>query len=71
MSRSQDGLSRSRRSRLQEAVVDVDEQLSRLHREDLAARLLAIGHVAARRMSPETKQRDHGRMLYDERGLPA
>ncbi len=39
--------------------------------DDLAGRLLAIGHRAAARMSPETKRLDHGTLLYDERGLPA
>jgi antitoxin VapB len=35
------------------------------------ARIQAIGHKTASRMSPETKRLDHGEMLYDERGLPA
>jgi antitoxin VapB len=39
--------------------------------DDLAARLLAIGHKTASWMSPEIKGLDHGEMLYDERGLPA
>ena len=49
----------------------VNERLARLQRDDLAARLLAIGHKTASRMSPETKGLDHGQLLYDERGLPA
>lgn len=49
----------------------VNERLARLQQDDLAARLLAIGHKTASRMSPEIKRLDHGKMLYDERGLPA
>jgi antitoxin VapB len=49
----------------------VNERLARLRQDDLAARLLAIGHKTASRMSPETKGLDHGQLLYDERGLPA
>jgi antitoxin VapB len=48
----------------------VNERLARLQRDDLAARLLAIGHKTASRMSPETMSLDHAQ-LYDERGLPA
>jgi hypothetical protein len=39
-------------------------------RGDLAARLLAIGHKTASRMSPEAKRLDHAALLYDEHGLP-
>ncbi|KQY07928.1 antitoxin [Mycobacterium sp. Root135] len=49
----------------------VDERLARLQRDDLAARLLAIGHETATRMTPEARQLDHGTMLYDEQGLPS
>ena len=49
----------------------VNERLARLQRDDLAARLLAIGHKTASRMSPETMSLDHAQVLYDERGLPA
>ena len=49
----------------------VRERLARLQQDDLAARLLAIGHETASRMSPETKAIDHGEMLYGERRLPA
>ncbi len=49
----------------------VHERLARLQRDDLAARLMAIGHRTAARMSPETKRLDHGALLYDDRGLPA
>ncbi|MDT5213394.1 MAG: antitoxin VapB [Mycobacterium sp.] len=49
----------------------VNERLARLQRDDLAARLLAIGHKTAGRMSPETMSLDHAQVLYDERGLPA
>ena len=40
-------------------------------KDDLAARLLAIGREAADRMSPETTELDHDALLYDDRGLPA
>lgn len=49
----------------------VDERLARLQQNDLAARLLAIGHETATRMSPEARQLDHGTMLYGEQGLPS
>ena len=49
----------------------VNERLVRLQQDDVAARLLAIGHKTARRMSPAAKQFDHAEMLYDDQGLPA
>ena len=49
----------------------VNERLARLQQDDLTARLLAIGERSASRMNPETRQLDHGTMLYDARGLPA
>jgi antitoxin VapB len=49
----------------------VNERLARLQSEGLAARLLAIGHKTASRMSPEAKRIDHADLLYDERGFPA
>ena len=58
-------------SQAQAVTTAVNERLARLQSEDLAARLLAIGHRAASRMSPETRQLDHGALLYDDRGLPA
>jgi antitoxin VapB len=58
-------------SQAQAVATAVSERLIRLQRDDLAARLLAIGHKTASRMSPETKRLDHGALLYDERGLPA
>ena len=48
----------------------VKERLARLQQDDLSARLLAIGHKTASRMSPEITRLLHGEMLYDERGLP-
>jgi antitoxin VapB len=51
--------------------VRLNERLIRLKRHDLAARLLAIGHKTASRMSAETRRADHDELLYDERGLPA
>ncbi|KZS70224.1 antitoxin [Mycobacterium kansasii] len=58
-------------SQAQAVATAVKERLARLQRDDLAARLLAIGHKTASRMNPETKRLDHAAMLYDERGLPA
>jgi antitoxin VapB len=51
-------------------AIAVNERLARLQQDDLAARLLAIGHKTASRMSAETKSLDHSELLYDERGLP-
>jgi antitoxin VapB len=58
-------------SQSQAVATAVKERLARLQKDDLAARLLAIGHKTANRMSPDTKALDHAALLYDERGLPA
>lgn len=58
-------------SQAQAVATAVRERLARLQRDDLAARLLALGQQAASRMSAETKRIDHAALLYDERGLPA
>ena len=58
-------------SQVQAVATAVNERLARLQRDDLAARLLAIGHKTASRMSAETKRLDHAALLYDDRGLPA
>lgn len=58
-------------SQAQAVATAVNERLARLQSDDLAVRLLAIGHRTAGRMSPATKQLDHAVLLYDERGLPA
>ncbi len=58
-------------SQTQAVATAVNERLARLQTDDLAARILAIGHQTASRMSPETKRLDHGELLYDDRGLPA
>jgi antitoxin VapB len=58
-------------SQAQAVATAVKERLARLQRDDLAARLLAIGHKTASRMSPEAERLDHAALLYDERGLPA
>jgi antitoxin VapB len=57
-------------SQTQAVATAVNERLARLQRDDLAARILAIGHKTASLMSPETKQLDHGKLLYDDQGLP-
>lgn len=58
-------------SQAQAVATAVNERLTRLQSDDLAARLMAIGRKTASRMNPETKQLDHAALLYDERGLPA
>lgn len=58
-------------SQAQAVAAAVRERLAHLQADNAAARLLAIGRRTAARMSPETKQLDHGTLLYDERGLPA
>ena len=58
-------------SQAQAVATAVSERLARLQKDDLVARLLAIGHITASRMSPEAKGLDHAELLYDERGLPA
>jgi antitoxin VapB len=49
----------------------VRERLARLEKDELAARLLAIGHKTASRMSADAKALNHGALLYDDRGLPS
>jgi antitoxin VapB len=58
-------------SQAQAVATAVNERLARLERDDVAARLLAIGHKTASRISPEAKRLDHAALLFDERGLPA
>ena len=58
-------------SQAQAVATAVNERLAKLEEDELATRLLAIGHKTATRMSPEGKQLDHGALLYDDRGLPA
>ena len=51
----------------------VRERLHRVRRErggDLAERLLAIGKDCAAHLKKPFRTMDHGKMLYDERGLP-
>ena len=57
-------------SQAQAVAVAVRERLARLEKDELAARLLAIGRKTASRMDADTEL-DHGRLLYDDRGLPA
>ncbi len=58
-------------SQAQAVSTAVNERLARLQQDELAARLLAIGHKTASRMSADFKDLDHADLLYDERGLPA
>jgi antitoxin VapB len=57
-------------SQAQAVATAVNERLARLQKDELAGRLLAIGHRTADRMSPEGKRIDHGALLYDDRGVP-
>jgi antitoxin VapB len=58
-------------SQAQAVATAVRERLARLESDELAARLLAIGHKAASRMSADAKTLDHGSLLYDDLGLPS
>lgn len=58
-------------SQAQAVATAVNERLASLRSDELASRLLSIGQKTASRMNPETKQLDHGALIYDERGLPA
>jgi antitoxin VapB len=54
-------------------TVSVRERLERLQRSDeqgVAERLLRIGRDTAARLPAETREVDHGELLYDESGLP-
>jgi antitoxin VapB len=58
-------------SQAQAVATAVRERLARLEKDELAARLLAIGHKSASRMSTDAKALDHGALLYDDQGLPS
>ena len=58
-------------SQAQAVATAVRERLARLEKDELAARLLAIGRKSANRMSADVKALDHGALLYDDRGLPS
>jgi antitoxin VapB len=53
-------------SQAQAVATAVRERLASLERDELAARLMAIGRRTAGRMSPETKKVDHGALLFDD-----
>src|SRR6185312_16128880 len=58
-------------SQAQAVATAVRERLARLEKDELAARLLAIGHKSASRMSADAEVLDHSALLYDDRGLPS
>ena len=58
-------------SQVQAVATAVRERLARLERDELAARLLAIGHKSASRMNADGKALDHSALLYDDQGLPS
>src|SRR4029078_11558527 len=57
-------------SQAQAVAAAVRERLARLEKDELAARLLAIGRKTAARMDADAEL-DHGGLRYDDRGLPA
>lgn len=61
-------------SKTQAVTVALRERLARLEKSSeegpLAAHIMAIGKDCASRLSPRTKRLDHGKFLYDEKGLP-
>ncbi len=67
-------LARSTGESMTEAVTQaLRERLQRLHHEQkmpLASRLLRIGRDCAAHLKKPFRAIDHGRMLYDEKGLP-
>ena len=58
-------------SQAQAVATAVEDRLACLREDDLTARLLAIGHRIASRMTADVAWVDHAEMLYDDRGLPA
>jgi antitoxin VapB len=61
-------------SMTQAVTIALEERLSRIEpkskRASLAQDLMDIGADCAKRLSSRTKRLDHGKLLYDERGLP-
>ncbi|MDG4663751.1 type II toxin-antitoxin system VapB family antitoxin [Mycobacterium sp. 236(2023)] len=57
-------------SQAQAVATAVRERLARVEQDDLSERLRVIGRETARRIAPESRTRDHGELLYDDRGLP-
>ncbi|CAJ1493946.1 type II toxin-antitoxin system VapB family antitoxin [[Mycobacterium] kokjensenii] len=55
-------------SHAQVVAAAVRERLVHLQADSAAVRFLDIGRRAAARMPEETKQLDHGALLYDDRG---
>lgn len=57
-------------SQAQAVATAVNERLAKLQKDDLAARLTALGRRTGRRMTADTKRLDHAAMLYHDEGLP-
>lgn len=53
-----------------EAVRERLERVKGKQGRGLAERLLEIGRDSARRLKEPYKSKDHGELLYDEKGLP-
>ncbi len=56
-------------SQAQAVATAVRERLAKLEKDDLAARVLALGRKTASRLRTDAEL-DHGALLYDDRGLP-
>lgn len=56
-------------SQAQAVATAVRERLANLEKDELAARLVAIGQKTASRLNAEAEL-DHGALLYDDQGLP-
>jgi antitoxin VapB len=53
-----------------EAVRERLKRVGRARKGELAKRLVAIGKDCAKHLPREARSLDHGKLLYDDRGLP-
>ena len=53
-----------------EAIRERLQRVGRTKKGELAERLVAIGKDCAKHLSGEAHSLDHGRLLYNEQGLP-
>ncbi|MBI4902397.1 MAG: type II toxin-antitoxin system VapB family antitoxin [Acidobacteria bacterium] len=68
-------LARMRRVSITQAVLDavrkdLERELQSQHSRSLAEELVEIGQRCASNIRPRMKSSDHGRLLYDRKGLP-
>jgi antitoxin VapB len=52
------------------AVREKLQRIGRIEKGALAERLLALGEDCANRLPKKARALDHGKLLYDEKGLP-